>query len=195
MRKLILQMQTSIDMFVGDNDGDTSWMKWHWNPDWTWSAGLQQYHIDTTASADCILLSDKMAEEGFIDHWGAMAKQTDNPESAFARNITNAQKVIFGTSLKTARWKNSTIANGELVSAVRDVKQAPGKNLLAFGGARFASSLINADLVDEFHLIVNPTILGSGLPIFSTIPSARDLTLLSATSYPVEVVVLQYAKK
>lgn len=188
-------MQTSIDMFVGDDDGDTSWMKWHWNTDWTWSTELQQYHIDTTAAADCILLSDKMAEEGFIDHWGAMAKQTGNPESAFARNITNAQKVIFGTSLKDARWENSTIAKGDLASVVHSLKQAPGKNLLAFGGARFASSLINADLVDEFHLIVNPTVLGSGLPIFSTIPSARDLTLVSATPYPDEVVVLRYAKK
>lgn len=194
MRKLILQMQTSLDMFVGAEDGDTSWMQWSWGDNWTWDADLQQYHIDTTASADCILLSDRMAQEGFINHWAAMAQRADNPQSAFAQNITAAQKVIFGDSVDEAKWDNSVLADGDLTSTVHNLKQAPGKNLIAFGGAGFAASLIAANLVDEFHLIVNPTVLGNGLSIFSSTPSAMSLELLSATTYSDGIVVLRYAK-
>jgi len=194
MRKLILQMQTSVDMYVGAADGDTSWMVWSWGDDWTWDAKLRQYHIDTTASADCVLVSNRMAQEGFIDHWAAMAQRPDNPQSAFAENITKAHKVLFSHDTPEVRWPNASAAAGDMVSAVNALKKAPGKNLITFGGAGFAKALIAADLVDEFHFIVNPTILGKGSPILTGSPGKMKLELMGSEAYSDGMVVLRYAR-
>ena len=194
MRKLILQMQTSVDMYVGAVNGDASWMNWSWGDDWTWDAKLRQYHIDTTASADCVLVSDRMAQEGFIDHWAAMAQRSDNPQSAFAENITRAYKVIFSHDKPDVHWPNARAAVGDMISAVNTLKKAPGKNLIAFGGAGFARSLIAADLVDEFHFIVNPVVLGKGVPILTGSRDKMKLELMSSEAYSGGMVVLRYAR-
>jgi riboflavin biosynthesis pyrimidine reductase len=57
------------------------------------------------------------------------------------------------------------------------------------------SSLIKSSLVDEFHLIVNPSALGSGLAIFNKISSALNLFLINATLYPSGIVLSQYKSK
>ncbi|MCU1349230.1 MAG: hypothetical protein JWO56_2260, partial [Acidobacteria bacterium] len=69
-----------------------------------------------------------------------------------------------------------------------------GKDILAFGGAGFASALIEHDLVDEYQLIVNPTVLGSGLPIFADRGRPLDLSLVSSESYGDGIVVLAYRR-
>ena len=55
------------------------------------------------------------------------------------------------------------MANGELIAEVNDLKQRSGGDLIAYGGGQFVSSLIKDRLIDELHLFVNPTILGSGM--------------------------------
>ena len=57
------------------------------------------------------------------------------------------------------------------------------------------SSLIKSDLVDEFHLITNPSALGSGLAIFNKISSALNLSLIRAMPYPCGIVVSEYKEK
>lgn len=195
MRKLILQMQTSLDLFVASKNGDTSWMVWSWGDDWSWDDKLRQYHIDTTASADCILLSSHMAREGFIDHWARMAQRTDNPQAAFAKNITAAHKVVFGKSAQGVLFANSSIADGSLGDTVRDLKKLNGKNLIAFGGAGFAASLVAEGLVDEFHFIVNPVVLRDGLSIFSKNKSPQHLRLIDTKPYECGVVVARYSSR
>jgi dihydrofolate reductase len=191
MRKLVLQMQSSLDGFVAASDGDTSWMEWSWGPNWTWPKSLQQYHIDTVTSADEVLLSSAMAEEGFIDHWTTIAKDTDNPASVFAAAIAKAHKTIFSHAPFTVRWNNTDVATKDLTQQVAMLKNQPGKNIIAFGGVRFATALLEQGLVDEVHLISNPVSLGDGQTIFNTGELMR-FSLLNAASYSNGIVVLQY---
>lgn len=194
MRKLILEVQTSIDGYIAGKDSGSSWMLWNWSNDWNWDADLQQYHTDLTASVDCILLSRKMATEGFIHHWAGMAKQTNNPQARFAGNITQAQKVVFTKTLETSEWENTVLAKGDLTEEVNKLKQAPGKNIIAYGGATFAGSLIKAGLVDELHLVVNPMAIGDGLSIFSGLTNPLPFSLIAATGYKSGMVLLKYGK-
>jgi dihydrofolate reductase len=100
-----------------------------------------------------------MAVQGFNAHWAAMAQRLDNPQSTFAESLTKADKVVFTKTLARSMWDNTTLAKDEVLA----LKRGSGKNIIVFGGAGFASSLIEAGLVDEFHLIINPVVLGAGL--------------------------------
>jgi dihydrofolate reductase len=194
MRKLILQMQSSLDGFIASSDGNTSWMEWNWGPNWTWPKSLQQYHTDIVTSADEVLLSSVMAEEGFIDHWANIAKEIDNPASVFAAAIANAHKTIFSHTPYAVRWDNTNIAAKDLVQEVAMLKSHRGKNIIAFGGVRFATALLKHGLVDEMHLISNPVSLGDGLSIFKTGEPMR-FSLLNAVSHSNSIVVLRYTPR
>lgn len=194
MKKLKLQMQLSVDGFVSSaNVKSSDWMVWDFGEYWAWDDDLREYHTSLTASIDCVLLSRKMAEEGFIDHWADMAVNTNNPQSAFARNITNARKVVVTQKLDRSIWKNTELAKDGLVTEVNKLKAQGGKDIIVYGGAGFVSALIKERLIDEYHLIINPVILGSGLPIFNMINSRQDLRLIEARSFSKGMVVLSYA--
>lgn len=192
MRKLILQVQLSVDGFMADKNEKGDWMVWNWGEDWTWDVALQQYQNEVTATVDTVLLSRKMAEEGFIHHWTAMSEKKDNPQAGFARDIRKAHKVVFTKTLSQSTWENTVLAKGDLIEEVTRLKQANGRHIIAYGGAQFASSLVKSGLVDEFHLIINPSVLGIGLSIFHEIRHPLNLALITSRAYPCGIVVLKY---
>lgn len=197
MRKLKLETQVSIDGFIADPNGKADWMIWSWGPAWTWDEELQQYHTELTKSADCILLSRQMAEEGFNAHWQKVAEDPLNSQFSFARHITDTRKIVFSRTLdKSAEipggWQNTEIANGNFVEVVMQLKKQDGKDIIVYGGATFVGSLIKAGLIDEFHLLVNPVALGQGLAIFNTLNDQQKMELVNAKSYRCGMVSLHY---
>ena len=197
MGKLVLEIQTSLDGFIASPDGNTNWMLWSWGPEWTWDAELQQYHNELTLSADCILISRQMAEEGFIAHWQNAAMNPDSPQYTFALHITDTPKVVFSKTLKKASpipggWENTDIVAGDFANAINKLKQHYHRDIPVYGGATFVASLIKEDLIDEFHLLVNPVAIGGGLSIFKTIDKNLQLTLIKSKAFSCGVVLLHY---
>ena len=154
MRRLKLQMQVSIDGMVGAR---TQRDRGHFN----WDEEVRQYSTANVANVDCILLGRKTAT-GFIPHWKSVA---DNPKDAdfeFGKLLTDIHKVVFSSTLQKSEWPNATVVNGEIADSVNHLKKQTGKNLLVYGGNTFVASLIEHNLVDEYHLLVNPVALGGG---------------------------------
>jgi len=194
MRKLILQMQTSLDMYACDQNGTTDGFVWNWEPDWKWDSQLQAEFIRLKQSVDCVLLSRKMADEGFIDYWHGIAADLANPASNFARAIDTAQKVVFSKTNRESIWPNTIIATESLAETIHALKRQNGKNIVAYGGVDFARALVNADLIDELILHVNPIAFGKGKGIFETAPDKIKFQLVDATSFSCGVAVLKYAR-
>jgi dihydrofolate reductase len=194
MRKLKLQVQISVDGYIADANGKTDWLVWNWSDEWNWDDELKKYFIDLTESIDCILLGRKTAE-GFIAHWAKVAENPNDPQFAFAKNITDAHKVVFTKTLDKSEWNNTDIAMGDVVSEINKLKNQNGKDIIVYGGASFVSSLIKAGLIDEFHLFVNPTVLGNGMTIFKELNSKLNVTLVKSKSYEYGIVVLKYVLK
>jgi dihydrofolate reductase len=200
MRKLILETQMSIDGFVAGIDGNTDWMIWNWGPDWGWDKALQEYHTHLTKQVDCIFLSKQMADQGFKAHWQKAAENPNDARYEFARHICDTYKVVFSSTLKKTipipgGWENTDIAEGNFVDVIDKLKSQRGKDMLVYGGASFVSSLIQASLIDEFHLMINPTALGAGLPIFKGLAHRHDLKLIKSRSFECGVTVLHYRLK
>ncbi len=85
----------------------------------------------------------------------------------FAAPMNEIPKVVFSKSLTSADWGETTIANGDLDEAVTRLKQERSNGyLLAQGGTRFARSLVETGLIDEFRLVVHPVVLGAGERLF-----------------------------
>ncbi len=197
MGKLIAEIQTSIDGFISSTDGNTNWMLWNWGPEWNWDNELQQYHNALTLSADCILISRQMAEEGFIGHWQSVGKNSDSTQYTFARHIANTPKVVFSKTLNKSisipgGWDNTDIVDGDFVNAINKLKQFYSKDILVYGGALLVSSLIKAGIIDEFHFLVNPVAIGSGLRIFKTLDDKLNMTLIKSKSFSCGMILLHY---
>src|SRR5437588_12050020 len=81
----------------------------------------------------------------------------------FAKAMNEIPKVVFSNSLASADWGETEIAAGDLAEAITRLKrERPDGYLLAEGGARFARSLVQTGLIDEYRLVVYPVVLGAG---------------------------------
>ena len=136
MKKLKLQVQMSVDGFICGPNGEMDWLNWNWGVD------IKNYVTDLTNSIDTILLGRKLAE-GFIPHWADVKTKPDHPEYEAGKIFTDTPKYVFSKTLTKSLWGNTTVVNGDLVSEINKLKNQPGKDIIAYGGAEFVSSLIN----------------------------------------------------
>lgn len=181
MRKVKLQMQVSIDGFVAGPNGEMDWMVWDWDD------ALKDYVTRLTEPVDTILLGRVLAQ-GFIPYWAA------DPQREGAEKINSSKKVVFTKTLDRSEWDNTVLAKGDLVAEVTQMKQQEGHDIIAYGGGNFVSNLIKANLIDEYHLLVNPTALGSGMPIFRDLEAHRALKLIQSRSFECGIVVMNYGR-
>ena len=194
MRKLILQMQMSVDGYVSPANGNLDWQLWGWGERWGWDDRLKQDFNAVFEGIDTILLSRPIAEEGYLDHWGRAAKNFPaNPHYAFAQRIVEARKVVLTGKLASSRWERTVVARGGMAEEVNALKREPGKDIISIGGVGFASALVAAGLVDEVQFSVNPTAVGAGRSVFHDQRKGHRLRLLRSTAYESGMVVNRYA--
>ena len=188
MRKLKLQVQMTVDGYIGGPNGEMDWLTFDWDDE------LKKYVAEITAAVDCIVLGRKLAQ-GFIPHWRAVAANPDNPEFTDGLKFTNMPKVVFSRTLTKSEWPNTVLAVDDLASEIRQLKAQAGQDIMAYGGASFVSSLIKLGLVDEYHLFINPAAIGKGLPIFSESANSQELNLIRATTFSCGIAALHYTPK
>jgi dihydrofolate reductase len=193
MSKLVLQMQMSVDGYMSA-DTDIDWQVWDWSDPWTWDKRLKRRFNAVFDTVDCILLSRKMAEQGYLDHWERVARDhASEPDYAFARKVVQSRKVVLTDKLPSSRWDRTVLARGGMVDEVNALKQRIEGDIIVFGGVGFASALVAAGLVDELQLFVNPAAVGAGRSIFGQQPHGLQLQLLDSTAYDCGIVVNCYA--
>jgi len=187
MRILKLQMQMSVDGFVAGPNGEMDWLVWNWDDK------LKEYVKEITAPVDCILLGRKLAQ-GFIPTW---ASHLADPKTAdvFAKKMVDTHKLVFTKTLAKSDWQNTDIVKGDLIQEVNKEKNKDGGDIIVYGGAAFVSALINAGLIDQFHLFINPVIIGKGMTIFKELAQKQDLTLVKSTAFECGIVLLNYKRK
>ena len=154
MTSLILKMSVSLDGYVAPADGSSDWEAAGRSPDGA------EWVLDTVSNADAHLV-------GAVTYarWAGLWPGASGP---FAAPMNEIPKVVFSNSLTSADWGETTIATADLVDAVARLKQERlGGYLLALGGVRFARSLVETGLIDEYRLVVHPVVLGAGEQLFT----------------------------
>lgn len=194
MKKLILQMQMSVDGLVAAANEKRQWQLWDWGDHWVWDEELKNDFNQAFESIDTILLSRKLLEQGYLVHWGIASKRFPKDRHyAFAQKVVEMNKVVVTDKLREPPGEGIAIAAGGLVLEVNALKRQSGKDIIAFGGVHFAAALVGAGLVDEFQFFINPTVIGAGMSIFDNMPDGQDLRLLNSKHYACGIVVNRYA--
>ena len=188
MRKLKLQMQTTIDGFVGGPNGEMDWMVFDWDD------AVKNDVNKLIDSSDTILMGRKMSD-GFVKYWTNVLEDSANPEHTFAKKMLDTPKIVFTKTLVESFWPNTVLAKGDIAEEVNRLKNQAGKDILVYGGADFVSSLIKENLIDEYNFFINPIVIGSGMTIFGKLEVASvSLKLNHSQAYSCGIVVNTFLK-
>lgn len=195
MRKLILSMMVSLDGHTARPDGDLSWFRTD-----------EQFEGDMLAllrSVDAILFG-RVSYQSLSQFWPSAGTEATGEapggftskarEIEFARLLNALPKVVFSRTLTETAWTPARIVR-DAAGEIARMKRESGKDLVLFAGAGLATSAMNEDLVDEYHLLVHPIVLGQGIPLFRGVQAERPLALESARSLPSGVVSLRYRRE
>ncbi|HKD22740.1 MAG TPA: dihydrofolate reductase family protein [Rhizomicrobium sp.] len=202
MRRLVLKMSMSVDGFVAGPKGEIDWLfrssdegSRAWVAETLWQAGL--HAMGSRTFYDMVRYWPTSTEP-------LAAPMNEIPKAVFTRQRTldlagghptaalrdaNRARAAAGekphgiASPSAASWSESEVVNGDLASEIARLKEQPGKDILAHGGAGFARSLVRLGLVDEYRLVVHPVALGRGLPLFAELPVPMDLDLVSTSLF------------
>jgi dihydrofolate reductase len=167
MRKVVLMMSMSVDGFAKGPRGHAGGLP---EPD-----ELKRWKLNRIRAAGAHIMG-RVTYEEMASHWPT---STD----AYAAPMNTIPKVVFSNTLGQANWAESSIARGDLTDEIRILRDQPGGDIIAWGGASFAQSLSRAGLVDEYALVIQPVVFGSGLPIFRDLPHALSLELIEAQTF------------
>ena len=116
------------------------------------------------------------AYEDMVQGWPG----SDNPMAVLMNSLP---KVVFSQSLSEVTWSIARLSRAPLEDDVPALQREPGKDLIVFGGARIAHSLIRHRMVDEYRLTVHPVALGEGLPLMHSVPEPQCRELISSNAY------------
>jgi dihydrofolate reductase len=125
--------------------------------------------------------------EKMIGYWPS---QPD--ENPMAAHLNATPKYVATRTLSSLSWSNSQILDGDLASAVRDLKSQGDGNVAVLGSGVLVQDLIANDLVDGYSLFLHPLILGSGKRLFREMDRPRRLRLVSCTPTTTGVLMLSY---
>lgn len=179
-------MHVSLDGFVqGPNEWDLSFL--------TYNEELEKYAKDLLETVDTVLWG-RGTYLGMQNYWTTVP---GNPEAS-AHEIEHAQwidsttKVVFSTTLESVEWNNSRLVKENIAEEIMNLKQQPGKDLIIIGSPRFAHSLMQLGLIDEYQLTIHPVALGNGLPLFKDINDKIKLRLTESKTFNSGVLGLVY---
>jgi dihydrofolate reductase len=169
MRKLILQMQCTLDGFISGPNRDLKWIFpdfdkcWeNWAEDALWQAGAH--------------LMGRVTYHDMAAHW-------PSSKEPYAPPMNQIPKIVFSRTLKCAQWQDTEILAGDLATEIARLKREPGKELLAHGGVTFARSLVATGLIDEYRLVVHPIALGQGASLFAKLAAPMRSRLVKSVPF------------
>ncbi|WP_143306196.1 dihydrofolate reductase family protein [Chitinophaga vietnamensis] len=179
MRKIILDLATTLDGFIEGPNGEIDW---------------------------CIM-DDDMDMEGFIasidtifygrvsyDMWGNFQPpaEVSATEKAIWQAVHSKKKIVFSSQQREDG--HATFISTDIAGHVAAIKQATGKDIWLYGGAKLIETFIQHDLIDVYRMSVHPVALGKGKPLFENLQNRLNLRLVKANTFKSGVVQLIYEK-
>jgi len=133
-----------------------------------------------------------------MEYWKSVVENPTGNKAIdeFAVSIDNASKIVYSRTLRAVDWKNTELKNEVVKEEILGLKQQERKDIYV-GSPSLIVALTQLDLIDEYQLGIQPTVIGSGLPLFKNITDRIDLKLLKTKTFGCGAVIHRYepAKK
>lgn len=183
MRKLIYGINISLDgccdhtKFGGEND-------------------VHNYFRELLENTDLVIYGRKTYEL-MVPFWPevAEAQSMDETSNAFAKVFAGLKRVVVSKTIDPAADPQTTVISDNLKEEILKLKQQPGK-AISTGGVELPAKLIELGLIDEFHMVVHPVIVGQGRRLFSemNLPENLGLKLVASETLSSGCIALRYEK-
>lgn len=186
MRKLIFGINLTIDGCCDHTKGSGN-------------DEVHAYFTQLMRDADTLLYGRKTYEL-MVPYWSDVAKDRSGHTEAindFADAFASIGNIVVcSRTLDKVEGKNTSIISGDLKKEVLKLKQQPGGNI-STGGVDIPSQLIALGLVDEYHIVVQPIVAGSGRRFLddTILPASLQLKLVEAKVFESGHVALKYVKQ
>lgn len=191
MRKLVVISFLTLDGVmqspggkVEDTEGDFKYGGWQ-----------VPFFEDDDVSEDLgkagALLLGRKTYDIFASYWPTVGKSVEW-YGAFMNNIT---KYVASKTMHKTEWQNSILLEGDVAEAVARLKGEAGNDIYVFGSGNLSQTLMRQNLIDEYLLMIHPTVLGRGKRLFQQDSPKQDLELLKSKTTKNGVLALTYKVK
>lgn len=181
MKKLIMWNVISLDGYF---EGAKPWdLDFH---ELAWGKELEAFSETQLASAD-VLVFGEITYTGMAAYWSKVEGKT-------AEMMNAIPKIVCSPTLENVAWNNTTIVR-DAVAEISQLKQAGEGNMFLFGSAVLSESLMNAQLFDEYRLVIVPVILGNGRRLFTENVHYQELQLLETLPLETGGIILRYSPR
>jgi dihydrofolate reductase len=183
--RIIATDYISLDGVIEDPVGMEGSGLGDWTGPFTRGPEGDRFKHEELASCGALILGRK-TYEGFAAVW-----PTVKDEAGFGDRMNRLPKYVASTTLTNPEWNNSTVVSGDLTGAARALKDTVQGDILIYGSASVVHGLMRHRLVDEFRLMVYPTLLGRGVRLFPD-GIAGTLELADCRRFGDGIVLLTY---
>ncbi len=177
MRKLFSFMAISVDGYHADPSGTAEWQ--------TFGSEFADYSVEQLDEVDTLVFG-RTTYEGLAAYWTSDSGADFDPR--IAERMNGLTKLVVSTSLTSVTWSGSELASVEEIAAY---KETPGKDLAVLGSSTLVGSLLEAGLIDELRLMINPVLLTAGAKVFEQV-GATPLQLIRVRPFESGLVLLYY---
>jgi dihydrofolate reductase len=184
MGKIVITEFMSLDGVVEDPGGAEDYEHGGWSFQISRGEEGDRFKLDEAMGSDALLLG-RTTYEGFAEAW-------PQRDGEFANKFNSMPKYVVSSTLRDPAWTNSTVIDGDLASAVADIKARHDGDVVVHGSAQLAQSLLAQDLVDELRVMVFPVVLGRGKRLFDAGADKKALRLTGSTMVGDGVAILVY---
>jgi dihydrofolate reductase len=167
MRNVIVSTYATLD---GRVDDPQEWTVPYDDP------GVIEYHTALLKNSDGLLLGRKTYQL-FAAIWPMRA----GGPVRYVDKLNNMAKYVASTTLEDLEWENSHLIEGDVAEGVAKLKQEPGQDLVLYGCHDLMHTLIEADLIDEYRILVSPVLVGKGRTLLQDGGPRVDLELVDTT--------------
>lgn len=184
MRKLIVFNQLSLDGYFVDRHGDMSWAK-SAQPDPEFQA-----FVEGNAQGGGVLLFGRKTYDLMLQYWPSPLALAQAP--IVAEQMNALPKIVFSRTLAAATWQNTTLMKGDIAATIREMKRAPGPDMVLLGSGSIIAQLAPERLIDEYQLVICPLVLGAGRTLFEGVTEKLPLQLTRTRAFANGHVLLCY---
>jgi dihydrofolate reductase len=188
MAKIVVTEYCSLDGVIEDPVGMENSGLGDWTGSFSRGPEGDRFKHEELLGADGLIFGRK-TYEAFAAAWPHV-----NDETGYAARMNKLPKFVASSTLKDATWGQTSIWNGKLVAAAEALKSANGNaEWLIFGSASIVHQLAPHGLIDEYRLMIYPTVLGAGKRLF---PAGTQfaLSLAECKQFGDGLVLMRYVR-